>query len=288
MTSQADDFASRFSVAVEARRLSLERIQAHLALAGCKVSVATLSYWRSGRSRPWRHRSLQAVSELERILEVPAGHFIEVLPKERRLDWDPLSVLPKRDLTEQAIESLSTDLLRRWSRIMVEDLMIVNERRSETSQTTRMIVEAKVDGAADWPVVFYPDDDGVAAGRITALAGCMVGGVVPIDGTSLLVAQLATPRPLRRGERTMIAYEADFGPTTAESYRVARSLPGPVRLLTLGARFEGPTPGSHHTRASTPGGTPLPMGESSLVGNELRSVTIDTQIGTYSLEWTWG
>lgn len=282
-----DDFATRFTAAVEARKLPLDRLQARLAEAGCQVSVATLSYWRTGRSKPWRHRSLEAVSELERILEVDPGHLLEALPRERGLDWNPLAVLPKRDVTERAIESMSVDLSRRWSRIMVEDLMVVNAGRCETRQTTRMWLEAKVDGAANWPVIFYPDDDDAPSGHIHAVSGCIVRDVVPIDGTPLLVAELSTPRPLSRGERTMIEYEALFGSTTAESYRVARSLPGPLSVLSLGARFEGELPATHYGAAKTPTGKALAMGPTALIGNEVRCISLNTEIGVYSLEWTW-
>ena len=53
-----DGFATALRAAVQARGLGLERIQERLRAEGVAVSLATLSYWQSGRSRPARRESL--------------------------------------------------------------------------------------------------------------------------------------------------------------------------------------------------------------------------------------
>ncbi|MGI5242040.1 hypothetical protein [Dactylosporangium sp. CA-139066] len=47
-------FATAFAVAVERSGLTLDRLRDRLAERGVAVSRTTLSYWRSGRSRPER------------------------------------------------------------------------------------------------------------------------------------------------------------------------------------------------------------------------------------------
>lgn len=50
---QADsEFARVLRAAIQARGLGLERIRDRLRVQGISVSLATLSYWQSGRSRP--------------------------------------------------------------------------------------------------------------------------------------------------------------------------------------------------------------------------------------------
>lgn len=284
---ELDDFATRLRAAMASRDLPLDRIQAHLAAAGIALSAATLSYWRSGRSRPWRRQSFEAVTELERILGVPDGHLTDVLPETRRVEWNPLSVLPQREITQSVLADLTTDLARRWRRVVVEDLLTVDVHRHETRQFTRMTIEALVDGAVGWPVVVYADDDAAAAGGLRAVSGCLIGDIVAIPDTPILVAEMFTPRALDRGERTVIEYEVDFGATRAEAYRVGRSLPGPVGVLNLAVQFEGEVPAVPRSRATAPGGGSLPMGQPTLIGQELRSVTLDAVIGVYELEWTW-
>src|SRR5882757_3401659 len=60
---------------------------------GISVSLATLSYWQSGRSRPERRDSLAAVELLESVLELPEGRLSASLgPPRRRGRW--LSTVP--------------------------------------------------------------------------------------------------------------------------------------------------------------------------------------------------
>jgi hypothetical protein len=48
------EFAEVLREAIRARGLGLERIRERLLAHGVSVSMATLSYWQSGRSRPER------------------------------------------------------------------------------------------------------------------------------------------------------------------------------------------------------------------------------------------
>ncbi|MFF0522727.1 helix-turn-helix domain-containing protein [Actinomadura nitritigenes] len=64
------EFAEAFRQAVQASGLTLERIRHRLGRRGLTVSVATLSHWQRGRSRP---RSRAAVAILEEVLGVAPG-----------------------------------------------------------------------------------------------------------------------------------------------------------------------------------------------------------------------
>ncbi|MFS2291602.1 MAG: hypothetical protein FWJ90_02715 [Actinomadura sp.] len=70
------EFAGALRQAVQASGLTLERIRHRLCRRGLTVSVATLSYWQRGRSRP---RSREVVVALEEILQVPPGTLTELL-----------------------------------------------------------------------------------------------------------------------------------------------------------------------------------------------------------------
>ena len=61
-----DDFAGVLREAVRERGLSLERLRSELSGHGVRVSVATLSYWQTGRSRPERATSLAAIGRSSR------------------------------------------------------------------------------------------------------------------------------------------------------------------------------------------------------------------------------
>ncbi|WP_347349451.1 hypothetical protein [Nigerium sp.] len=200
-----DAFADRLAAALTDRGLSLDRVQAHLAAAGCEVSVATLSYWRAGRSRPWRDRSFDAVAELERILRVPAGHLIPALPTRRRAPWNPLAALPHHEATAAALNAPTIDLIRRWTRLYVEDLLVIAAQHRETHQITTMIVEAKADGARTWPIVTMAADPDARGLAVSALAGCEIADARVLADAPIAIAEVVLPRALRQGERAHLA-----------------------------------------------------------------------------------
>lgn len=68
-------FAHALARAVERRGVTLAWLSRRLGERGNGVSVATLSYWRSGRRRPEQHSSLAAIDELERLLHLEPGHL---------------------------------------------------------------------------------------------------------------------------------------------------------------------------------------------------------------------
>ena len=70
------EFAGALRQAIQSSGLTLERIRHRLGRRGLTVSVATLSYWQRGRSRP---RSRTVVVALEEILQVPSGSLTELL-----------------------------------------------------------------------------------------------------------------------------------------------------------------------------------------------------------------
>ena len=72
-------FAEALRHAIDQRGLGLERIRDRLNQRGVSISVATLSYWQSGRSRPERKASLAALPHLEAVLGEPPGSLLATL-----------------------------------------------------------------------------------------------------------------------------------------------------------------------------------------------------------------
>lgn len=76
-------FSEALTEALRTSGLPLSRIQARLEALGTPVTVATLSYWQSGRSLPLRKNSLRALGNIETIVGLPAGSLRDLLPRTR-------------------------------------------------------------------------------------------------------------------------------------------------------------------------------------------------------------
>ncbi|WP_214110523.1 hypothetical protein [Acrocarpospora catenulata] len=105
-------FERALRAAIAARGLSLERLHVRLAERGTHVSLASLSNWQRGRSRPERSSSLAAVGELEIILGLPTHSLVTLLgprrPRGRWLGDDPSA---QREELRGIVESLADDEL---------------------------------------------------------------------------------------------------------------------------------------------------------------------------------
>ena len=88
----AGPFDVALRAAIRARGLGLDRIRYRLRGKGTTVSLATLSHWQSGRCRPERPESLEALRNLEEILNVPDGSLSKLLgPPRARSRFHPQS-----------------------------------------------------------------------------------------------------------------------------------------------------------------------------------------------------
>ncbi|MBO3747913.1 hypothetical protein J5X84_17715 [Streptosporangiaceae bacterium NEAU-GS5] len=103
-------FDEALRAAITARGLSLERLHVRLAERGVRISLASLSNWQRGRSRPERSASLAAVRELEAILGLPAHSLVTLLgPRRPRGRWLGHDSAALRKELQTVVDSLTDD-----------------------------------------------------------------------------------------------------------------------------------------------------------------------------------
>lgn len=291
---QPDTFAEVLTAAIQSRGLSLERIRARLDAAGVPVSIATLSYWQSGRSLPTRSRSYHTLVELERILNVEPGHLTlhthtaDGRTRRELFEWQ--NVMPSRDLATQIIEDLGIDMQGQLTRVTMHDLLDVDADRNEASLEVRVVWRAERQGLHRWAVVNEQDTDHEAEQSIEPLFGCVLGEVVEAPDRQLIVAEMLAPRPMQRGDLFTSEYRLSFGPSSQPSFRMTRAISDPVKALTLAVRF---TPGA--VPVSVRAGVQPALEEAEpadtqpvpLSRNEAQHVWTDARPGVYSLFWDW-
>lgn len=78
------DFASALRDAINAKPVTLSWLQRQLKARGNRVSMATLSYWRSGARRPEGAQSLAALADIEELLGLRVGALSRMLRSTNR------------------------------------------------------------------------------------------------------------------------------------------------------------------------------------------------------------
>jgi transcriptional regulator with XRE-family HTH domain len=259
------EFAGALRQAVQASGLTLERIRHRLGRRGLTVSVATLSYWQRGRSRP---RSRAVVVALEEVLQVPPGTLTDLLD-----DPAPAAAPPRgpagrtgavpggagdrgrsvRDLWPDPeryaclVGQLDRSGDHRLERLSIHDVCRLDEVRRSWSLSVRTVVRAagddidrivcvhQVSGAVPGGGASEGGTAGDAAG-LAAVRYCRPGRVRAEGG--LMAFELVFDRVLSAGDTAVVEYE--LGPAAeppSDSYD--RRFAHPVHDYVAIIQFDG-------------------------------------------------
>ncbi|MBF9069048.1 helix-turn-helix domain-containing protein [Streptacidiphilus fuscans] len=289
-------FQAALREAIQARGLSLERIQARLLAAGTPVSMATLSHWRSGRSQPERTGSLEALARLEDVLQVEAGALVSLLPPPRRRGrrYDPLSfaeayqdeVSFARAFEEGAFDQAGGEHLADLSR---HDRIEVGPDARIRGIWSRRVMRALEDGA-DRIMTLYRTDEGAPAPRIRAVRGCRLGRVVTSPKANAVVAELLFGQGLRRGEFAVMEHEVEFAAPFLADTSWEKYFDRPMREYVVEIQFSGPRLPSRCVQFSRPtvgDGRPSERSIHLDPHNRLTAAALDVTASCFGLRWDW-
>jgi hypothetical protein len=280
-------FADALRRAIDDRGLALERVRDHLAHRGVCVSVATLSYWQSGRSQPGRKTSLAAIPHLEQVLGLDAGTLLQTLPATR----DRVRRTPVRELGALWPEPSRMDMLgrldTRWDadldRVTLHDVLRIGPDRRQVGLTVRQVLRARVDGP-DRRVVMHSQDDTTAAlPQIEVVKGCELGRVEwsPQDG--VVGAELVFFRPLRRGETAIVEYQLVSPSPGALDTEYVRRLRSPLREYLLEVEFHPDARPASVTGFTEQRRAPVDLDRS----HRGHLAHTDATPGTTGITWSW-
>ncbi|XVV07042.1 XRE family transcriptional regulator [Actinosynnema sp. CA-248983] len=296
-TARTDTFAGALRAAIAERGLGLERIREHLAQHGVKVSLATLSYWQSGRSRPERRSSLAAIGLLEEVLDLPTGYLASLLgPPRPRGRWPkrvpdepvPVSALWSRPETvEWAVRRVDTGWDEQLTRLSQHDFVTVGADRAEHVVRSRHVLRAEADGADRWVVIVGTEQPGRPLPVLRPVRHCSVGRAVSRAEVGVVCAELLFDRALRRGESIVIEHELVCCPGEVVT-DCGRKFRLPVREYVLEVAFDPavrPVSCEQYRRVDGRPETVLPA-EIDASGS-LLGVALDLAPGSYGFRWQW-
>ncbi|RAG86129.1 XRE family transcriptional regulator [Streptacidiphilus pinicola] len=290
-------FQAALREAIQARGLSLERIQAKLLAAGTPVSMATLSHWQSGRSQPERTGSLEALSRLEVLLQVEAGTLAALLPPPRRRGrrLDPLSfaeayqdeTIMARAFDEGGFDQAGGEQLADLSR---HDRIEVGPDARIRRVWSRRVMRALEDGA-DRIMTLYRTDEGAPAPRIHAVRGCRLGRVVTAPRANAVVAELLFGQGLRRGEFAVMEHEVEFTAPYLADTSWEKYFDRPMREYVVEIQFSGPRLPVRCVQFSRPTVGEGRASERSVhldPYDRLTAAALDLTVSCFGLRWEWG
>ncbi|SJN30780.1 hypothetical protein [Luteococcus japonicus] len=230
-------FAQVFTDAVARSGMTLQELRGALRERDVPVSIATLSYWRSGRSIPARERSLKALEELERVLHVGAGQLTGALPSDALQRWDVVKAAGVDEQGKALLDAMGLTLRGQLHNEFLHDV-VVSAVDGTQVETTTQLLRAAVDGLDRVPMAFRMNFLEDPPPLITAVAGCELGRVVQLDDEGLQVGELLLPRPLAVGERCLLEYRLDWEyPQDLPEGGFSRVLPEPVEHYALEVRL---------------------------------------------------
>lgn len=293
-------FPEALRAAIKASGLSLDRIQHRLQLRGVTISVATLSYWQSGRRRPERPESLDALRHLEAVLRVPSNGLTALLgpPRPRGRRRRSGRLLPIDALWGRS-ESLSNLLSRvdtssdgNLARLSQHDRCEVNADRQLRSVRIGQVLRAEQDEVDRWVLVYDWEAPTATSPEITGLRNCQLGRVAVDNDSHILVAELLFDRPLASGETLIMEYQvinpvSDHG-MVADSY--CRRLRLPVRDYVVEVRFDPTMIPVRCQQFSSPAGDVRLARRRNLTlspTGETHAVALGVGPGLFGIEWDW-
>lgn len=289
-----DDFARALRSAIARRGLSLERLRYHLAQRGHELSVATLSYWQSGRSRPERSTSLAALAQLEEILRVPPSELARLLPSRRRgvpkggPPWAEQRLQPlidEGDRADRLVERLGMTWDEGLRRISVSDRIEIGPERRGMTHSIRELLVAERAGSSRFPLC-YRYQRGNDATELTAVHNCRIGELARDPEHRLLVAEVLLDRALGLGESIVVEHRLAMPREEVTELFVERGviqkvrsahteLVFPAEAMPLSAERYTVVDGHHKAEPIV------------IAGPSLHALVLDFGPGVYGLRWTW-
>ncbi|MEV6826341.1 hypothetical protein [Amycolatopsis sp. NPDC051102] len=285
-------FSRALSLAIDRSGLGLARLKDRLAAAGVPVSTTTLSYWRTGRTRPERPESRRAVAVLEDVLGVPSRSLIELLARPGHpgtpdlVRWERLwgprnSVLSVLRSFEAADETSLLVLSLHETLRVAADRSLARLRVREVVRAVEEPVQAKV-VALRGCVPGHPP-------RLVSTRYCRPVRTEVLPEPGFVISELVPSRSMAVGETAILEYEFEYTdgvPDTSYDRRFRH----PVAEHLLEVHFAlGTLPATCHAyRLDTPGGperdvTPVPVSPASPAHHFAGGIGP----GIVGMRWSW-
>lgn len=282
-------FADALRTAITRRRVTLAWLNARLRERGNPVSMATLSYWRSGARRPEGAQSMAAVSCIEQLLQLDEGTLSALIGPSQRIG--PFGT-PSFPLNENAIERAVTEVFTalgetnpdRARDVTTQSVTLVGADGNLVSRTTRSIVQSASGLITHIPYVEMTPGLRTPAPNFVAIAGAKVVEEFSHPSGEVHGFNLELESPIDTAQTTLIEWSMEVPDGYPAMRETGHGVSRQCRELLLWTRFHPDAiPDWADEREESPTGVVLtPM---EITGTSVHQVRRRFGPGLLSLEW---
>lgn len=240
-TSFGGTFAAAFRDAIRARQVSLTWLHQRLTDRASPVSMATLSYWRSGSRQPEGAASLAAVDEIEALLGLAPGALSRSITPAPRIGAVSVAHVPNEEEIAQAIEEITVALgatpqsdLRDLSTLVIADAGPDGDLRSVTLRT---LVQSTASVMSSIPLFDFVTSPGAAPKELVDVRGGRFAPTYRHRDGRVVCDLLELDKPIPPGGTTMIEYTELYPTGYPDARSVTHTVSRPARQTMIWARF---------------------------------------------------
>lgn len=235
-------FARELRSLIAARGITLTSLHRRLADRGNRVSMATLSYWRSGARQPESAQSLSAVEDIEEIFGLDRGRLTGLIRPVRRVGRTPqprpafgtADIEQEIEETARALGTVSQAGVRDLSSTIVAH---VDARGDLARIVTRALVQAIEGPLAEVPLYDVAPADVAETKTISEVIGGRVARRHRHPRGRIVCDVLALDDPVPAGGTGLIEYTESFPAGYPDRRSVWHAVDRPARQTLIWVHF---------------------------------------------------
>ncbi|WP_447914031.1 hypothetical protein [Microbacterium phyllosphaerae] len=288
----ADVFAASFRDAINARGLTLARLHEQLRARGNSVSMATLSYWRSGARRPEGAQSMAALSDIEQLLHLEPGSLTALLGTTNRTgplgpNQFPLDEQELEQAVKEAFAALGAEYPDTSRELTTHSVTDVDADGNVSYSITRSIVQSTVGTVSSIPFLEMTPGVSTPAPIINAVAGGRIAARYSHPNGEVHGVLFELDVPLTAPSTSMVEWSVEYPPGYPPQRETGHAVARQCRELLVWTRFHPDALPDHiEERAETPTGTKTTV--LSLEGrNSVHQVRRAFGPGLLGVSWTY-
>ncbi|MCS3443168.1 hypothetical protein [Microbacterium phyllosphaerae] len=272
--------------------MTLARLHEQLRARGNSVSMATLSYWRSGARRPEGAQSMAALSDIEQLLHLEPGSLTALLGTTNRTgplgpNQFPLDEQELEQAVKDAFAALGAEYPDTSRELTTHSVTDVDADGNVSYSITRSIVQSTVGTVSSIPFLEMTPGVNTPAPIISAVAGGRIAARYSHPNGEVHGVLFELDVPLTAPSTSMVEWSVEYPPGYPPQRETGHAVARQCRELLVWTRFHPDAlPDRIEERAETPAG--IKTTELSLEGrNSVHQVRRAFGPGLLGVSWSY-